>query len=238
MSKAVVTAGQARSLVGSFTVDTPWEGLEADVQPFIELTPVERGERFAAWIRNGCRLMIGEPKKIKLDHAHPFNPAEFIGNKGWTTWLGPADGDGLSGEPDQDSREQTLAEVDFSQALIKNFLKEKENSITGEKNLRRQKEAGHIRLGGVTFMALWQDYQTNKENSVLEWLYRTSKVVYLDFFGLVLRSPHGSRFVLCLSRLEGGSWDWHCYWLGDDWGSELCSAGLANSPKVLEPQVS
>ncbi|MCX6712845.1 MAG: hypothetical protein NTY66_01405 [Candidatus Vogelbacteria bacterium] len=200
MSKAVVTAGQARSLVGSFTVDTPWEGLEADVQPFIELTPVERGERFAAWIRNGCRLMIGEPKKIKLDHAHPFNPAEFIGNKGWTTWLGPADGDGLSGEPDQDSREQ--------------------------------KEAGHIRLGGATFLALWLDYQANKENSVLGWLYRTRKIAYLDFMGLVLRDPDGSRYVLCLDRRGDGSWLWYCSWLALDWESKHCSAGLANSPKA------
>lgn len=60
MSKAIVSPGQARSLIGSFTLDVPWEGLEADVQPFIELSPEERGKRFAAFIRNGFHLMVQE----------------------------------------------------------------------------------------------------------------------------------------------------------------------------------
>ncbi|MCX6713049.1 MAG: hypothetical protein NTY66_02475, partial [Candidatus Vogelbacteria bacterium] len=80
---------------------------------------------------------------------------------------------------------------------------------------------------------LWLDYQANKENSVLGWLYRTRKITYLDFFGLVLRDPDGRRCVLCLYRHGDGSWLWNYYWLDGDWESERCSAGLANdSPKA------
>src|SRR3989338_1645943 len=89
MGKATVSGGQARSLIGSFSVDTPWEEISVDLQPFIELAPKERGERFAAFVRNGCQLIVGEPKIIKIDRSD-FNPAKFIG-EGWSFWRGPAD---------------------------------------------------------------------------------------------------------------------------------------------------
>lgn len=224
-----ITIDQSHSVMAILATNADWSQIDfeqAGLQEAIVRDPKGAGERFIAWLKNGGRMMVGEPKKVKLDHTKPFNPTKFIGDKGWTTWLGPADGDGLSGEPDQDLREMALDEVDFSQAaLIKNFLKASESSITGEENLRRQKEAGDIRLGGATFLALWQDYQANRENSVLEWLYRTRKITYLDFFGLVLRSPFGYRCVLCLRRRGDGSWGWDCDWLGGDWDSERGSAG-------------
>lgn len=216
---------QTMSVLGN---NADFESIEpATLQTVID-DPIESGRQFTLFLKNHARLIIGEPKKILLDHICPFSPAEFIG-QGWTIWLGSADGNGLSGEPDQDLREQTLAEVDFSQALIENCLKDGEASIKGEEKLRRLKEAGNTRLGGATFLALWRDYQTNKENSVLEWLYRNRKITYLDFFGLVLRSPNGSRCVLYLYRYEDGEWYWNYGWLAYDWESRHGAAGLANN---------
>lgn len=56
--QARITGPQSRALIGSFSVDTPWEEIEADVQPFIQLTPKERGERFASFLRDGCRVQV------------------------------------------------------------------------------------------------------------------------------------------------------------------------------------
>ena len=58
MGKALVTEGQARTLAAAFLIDTPWSEVEADLQPFIQLPPTERGERFAEFLRNGCRVGV------------------------------------------------------------------------------------------------------------------------------------------------------------------------------------
>ena len=70
MSKAP-SEGQARTLIASFAVDTPWADIEADVQPFVELTPRERGDRFAAFLRAECN--------IEAPPAKPVEPVEKFG---------------------------------------------------------------------------------------------------------------------------------------------------------------
>jgi len=57
MSKAL-SEGQARSVIGSFVLDTPWSEVKADLQPFIELSPEERGKRFAEFLNNGCQTSV------------------------------------------------------------------------------------------------------------------------------------------------------------------------------------
>lgn len=234
MSKAV-SGGQARSLIASFAVDTPWDAIETDVQPFIELPPEQKGKMFAAFVENNFRVFVGKPKVIRTKF---FDPARFIG-KDWRIWRGPADGDGLTGEEDMDPR-RDIAEIEIARIIFETCLKEGENSITGEEKLSRQKKAGYIRLGGNTFLGFWEDYQANKENSVLEWLYQTRKITYLDFFGDILRDPSGSRRVLCLDRSGDGRWGWSCGWLGGGWGAGSLSAGYATlfiSPSLFSEGV-
>jgi hypothetical protein len=230
MSRAV-TEGQARSLIGSFTLDTPWneiQGNQQATQNFLELPASERGRRFAAFVANGCRLIIGEPKVIKLDFSKQFNPAEFIGGD-WKIWRGPADGGGLKGNEDLDIRSLALAEVNLALAVLETCLKEGETSIGGEEKLNRLKTLEQkIRLGGNVFLALWQDWQANKENSCLEWLRKNREVISLDFFGLVLRDPHGSRYIPCLYWRDG-QWCWNYRWLDSTWNSGHCSWSLASN---------
>lgn len=156
-----------------------------------------------------------------------FSITEFIGAD-WKVWQGPADGQGLDGEEDRDPRNVDIKEIDWVQVMRETCLKSGETSIKGEEKLRRLKELGHIRLGGSAFLALWRDYQVNKEKSVLEWLYNTFGVTYLDFFGLVLRSPYSFRCVLYLYRRDDGQWDWDTDWLGLDWRARHFSALLAS----------
>lgn len=138
----------------------------------------------------------------------PFDPVSFIG-KGWTII-----------PEEQDERSTKLPEVDFSKAEFIHCLEKEESSIAGEEFLSRLKKKNGIRLGSTVFMGLWQDYQANKENSVIERLYQEGRIKsYLYFFGTVLLSPGGYRNVLCLCR-DGdfGGWGWRVDWLRGDWG--------------------
>jgi hypothetical protein len=159
-----------------------------------------------------------------------FDPVQFFGlGNGWSIWKGPADGDGKSGEEDIDPRSLAIAEVNVSEMIFETGLKDGETSIKGEEKLRRLKDdTGFIRFGGNVFMGLWLDYEANKENSVLEFLYQTKKIGYLDFFGTILRNSSGYRYVLYLYRSDGGEWDWDYYWLDDGWDARNLSAGRAS----------
>lgn len=210
MSKAI-SSGQARSLIGSFTVDTPWDNISVDIQPFIELTPAERGERFAAFVRNQCQLIVGESKIISIDRTVPFNPAEFIG-EGWTFWRGPADGNGLEGDLEQDSRSLALTEVDISKILLEVHLNGKETYTTGEERLKRLIATDRIRLDLGVFKTLWD----NKALIPTRFKEKTNgNTTYIFFDGQTLRDPNGKRCTLCLFLGGDGAWYWYVDWLDD-----------------------
>lgn len=164
----------------------------------------------------------------------PFNITEFLGED-VKVWLGPADGDGLEGEPDVDLRGEELKEIDWLKVLFETCLKTGEGSIKGEEKLLRLKQTPNIRLGGNAFLSSWKDYRENRQDSVLEWLYRTKGVRYVDFFGLVLRSLRGNRYVVYLRRDDVGTWQWFCLWLVNDWHKQHFSACVASNldAKVL-----
>ncbi len=172
------------------------------------------------------RVNIGDPKSIL---TKPFDPAEFLG-KGWQTWKGPVNGNGLSGEEDIDLRPFSLSEIEIAKFLFETGLREGEEMTPGEEKLRRLKEEkpGFIRFGGNVFLGLWLDYQVNKENSVLEWLFRNLKIGYMDFFGQILRNPSAARIALCLLRLGGGKWRWDTFWLENACLPNHPSAGCAS----------
>jgi len=165
----------------------------------------------------------------KLIVAKSFDHAKFLG-EGWTIWKGPVDGDGLAGEEDMDKRSISLTEIELNSFSFETCLEKREKLVKGEEKLRRLKEEkpNFIRFGGNVFLGLWLDYQANKENSMLELLYRTRKIRYLDFLGLVLRDPSGDRSVLYLSRNDDGKWHWLYDWLGNDWFTGNLSAGRAS----------
>lgn len=198
----------------------------ARLQDNVVRDPKGAGERFTAFLNNGCRLIIGEPRIIRINPDLKFDPTEFIGS-GWTVWKGPADGYGLKGEQDLDKRSLALTEVDLAAAIFESGLKKSESSINGEEKLKRLQASANTQFGGNIFLALWQDYQQNKENSCLEWLWRNRKISWMSFFGLVLRDPNGNRRVLYLYRY-GDGWVWGDGWLGDGWNAGGLSAGLAS----------
>ncbi|MDO8524727.1 MAG: hypothetical protein Q7R99_03830 [bacterium] len=122
-----------------------------------------------------------------------------------------------------------LTEVEVSKFLFMTCLREGENRITGEEKLRRLKEmSGFIPFGGNVFRGLWEDYQAKKENSILEFLYKTQEVSFMDFPGTVLRSPDGDRSILYLYRVDDGDWHWYYDWLDSRWHAYYPSVGCAS----------
>ena len=218
-----VTMDQSHAIIGVLQTNVNWGVLDGELlQRNVVLNAVEAGKQFTAFLLNGTVMIFSMITKL----AESFNLATFIG-KGWFVWKGPKDGNGLEDEEDRDVREDNLTEVDWNAVLFETTLKEGETSITGEEKLNRSKETGNIRLGGRAFLSLWQDYQKNKENSVLEKLRQTRNILDICFFGLVLRRLLGRRSVLSL-YFNGGEWQWGCRWLGCSWRAGAPSASLAS----------
>lgn len=153
---------------------------------------------------------------LTLDCSEPLEPVDFIG-RNWSVWRGPADGDGLEGEEEQDKRSLALMQVNFGAVRFETCLQADESCIQGEAKLLRLQEKAGIRPAGNIVLALWKDYTTRKKSSVLEWFWRSRRVKYLDFFGVVLRSGgFGRRTVLCFHRDKDGRWSKGCNSLHND----------------------
>jgi hypothetical protein len=159
----------------------------------------------------------------------PFDIVKFFGEN-WSIWKGPAGGAGVFGEDDVDQRSLAIVEVDVLTIIFfETCLKDDKHKTSGEEKLLKLKATKEfIRFGADVFMGLWLDYQTNKGKSVLEFLYRTKKISYLDFFGTVFRKPNADRYVLHLYREDIRGWDWGCFWLGLGLDVGSLSAGRAS----------
>ncbi len=219
-----ITTDQSHAVMAILATNADWDKIDFDfarLQDNIIRDPKGAGERFTTFLRNGCRLVIGEPKSIM---AKPFDLVKFLG-KGWSIWKGPADGDGLSGDEDVCPK----VEVELSKFVFRHCLKEGETSITGAEKIRRLNEmSDFIGFGPNVFLGLWEDYQANKENSALEWLFQNFGVTFMDFPGAILRNPDGNRSVLYLYRDSDGGWHWRCNWLDSQWDAGYPSAGCAS----------
>ncbi len=160
---------------------------------------------------------------IVIDRTTPFNPAKFLG-EGWSIWRGPANGDGLSGDEEQDERSLALTEVDLSKVRFETCLRDGEPRINGEEKLKRLREAGHIRLDAKVFQSLWE-HKDKIPESWKEKINGNTRFIFFD--GTILRSPYGGRLVLYFYWL-GGEWSWSFYWLVDVWCGGSPSAVLAS----------
>lgn len=185
--------------------------------------PQEAGAQFTNFLKNGCQLIIGEPKIVAIDRTEPFDPAKFIG-AGWSIWKGPANGDGLSGDEDQDVRSLALTELDVTAIRFETMLKSGETIVRGEEKQKRLKEVGHIRLDAGIFQYFWQKKHLIPERLKLP---TNGNTTYIYFDGTVLRSPGGNRFVLCF-YWDGDEWCWDYNSLVRDWRAHRPSAVLAN----------
>jgi hypothetical protein len=193
----------------SLAVNVNWSRVNADLfQRTVVQDPVGAGAQFTAFLENGARAIVGEPKVIALQPSTFFNPVEFIG-KDWTIE-----------EEDEGSRERT--QIDLTAIRLESMLKQGEMRVKGQDKLRRLKDAGYIRLDARWFQFLWE----NQPLIPARWKLQTDgKTMFIYFDGTILRSPDG-RFTLYLSWI-GGRWNWGLRWLNNDWDAVNLSAVLA-----------
>lgn len=161
----------------------------------------------------------------------PFDPVSFCGT-GWDFWKGPLHGKGLEGELLRDQRSLALTEVNFDEVDFLNCMENtKEKVICGYRKLERLRSLGRIIYGSTVFAGLLLDYQQlGREHSVLEQLYLSMGIGYLDFMGDRLRNPLGDSYVLCHERVNDEEWRSYWYWLGHNW---LCDNYTCVSKEVV-----
>ena len=164
-----------------------------------------------------------ESKIITIDRTAPFDLVAFMG-KDWSIWKGPKDGDGLSGEEEQDNRSLALTEIDLNKVSFKTMLENDEKSVLGEEKLKRLIASGKIRPDAKAFQTLWE----NKHLVPESWKKKTNgNTTYIFLDGTILRNPGGDRYVLCLCW-DDGRWYWDYRWLGNRFDASSPSLVLAS----------
>lgn len=208
-----IKQNQIYSVLAILREHTKWDKVNFEgsaLEKAITEDPKGAGERFTAFLQNGCQFVFDKPKPIL---TKPFEITEFL-NAGYSIWRGPADGNGLSGKEDIDSRSLSLVEIDPVDFIFKTYSDEGEKMIDGKGRIFRSKiDAENINLGGNVFLGLWLDYQVNKKSSVLEFFYQSRGIASIAFPGLILLTPKGKRSILCLFRRLDGEWSWECSWI-------------------------
>lgn len=216
------TLGQMAEVGGAVVRSLP-KALKG-INPKLALEAVKRGEKVEQVLDEAFGCLVGRQTVISINRSTPFNPAQFI-SPGWSIWKGPANGDSLSGEEDQDQHSLALTKLDLSQIQLVTCLERGETSTTGEERLNRLKKANHTRLDAKVLQTFWENQEFIPET----WKNKTNgHTTYIFFEGSILRSPDGVRSVLVLCW-RGGRWDWYCFWLEGDRGADDPSAVLAGS---------
>lgn len=209
-----ITIDQSHQVLATLAVNTDWATVDFEtsgLQDLIVRNPKEAGRQFTAFLKNGGKVLVGEPKVITINRGR-FNPTEFIGDD-WSIL-----------EDETDTRSTALTELDLTKVQQVTMLKSGENVVNGEEKLKRLKKDGRIRLDAEVFLTLWQNQLLIPES----WKEKINgNTRYIFFDGTVLRDSDGSRCVLFL-YWNGGEWLWNVYWLDNDWYAYNPSAVLAS----------
>lgn len=232
---AQATEKQHRQFAALFLNAGERSGWDKDkTQLILDLPPAE----FNAWITahiNGYEVpALPEPVKVVVEPPTgplvlpaTFNPSTFVGS-GWTIWKGPAKGDGLKGDEEQDKRSLALKEVDFrgmtKEANFLTGLEGSETVVTSEVK-RARLIAKAIQADARIGQALFEE----EGQKTLRWL-DTLGITWFELLGTTLRRSDGRRGALYLDRQGGGSWGWSYSWLDYDRSAYSPALSLASKP--------
>jgi hypothetical protein len=203
--------------MGILGMNIDWNSVDfetAGLQDRIIRNPKEAGNLFAAWLNNGCRLVIKGPSILVIDRTKPFDPVKFIHS-------------GVS-IVEEDERSLALTEIDFAGVRFESGLVGDEPTIDGEEKLKRLKQLTEIRLDAKIGQTLLEE----AGQPTLRFLHYHFGVSWLELTGTVLCNSDGYRSFLYVRRDDRGSWSWYCDWLGYGRGRERVSPLLASSPSA------
>lgn len=147
---------------------------------------------------------------ISIDRTTPFDPVAFAG-EGWSI-------------VEEDERSLKISEIDLTKISLKTKLKDGEDFIVGEENLKRFINSDDIRLDAKVLQTLLEnkhlipDSWKNKINGETPCIY---------FYGTILREDTGKRYVMCLMWHDNDNeWTWWSEWLDVRWHDHDPSAVL------------
>ncbi len=202
--------GQVLNALAILMNNADWDSVDSSVLQTVIDSPQESGQQFTAFLKNGGRVVVGEPKIVSIDRSAAFGPVAFIG-AGWSV-------------VEQDERSLTLTEIDPTKVQFKVTLKNSESSVVGEEKLKRLIASGEIRLDAKILQTLWENQYLIPES----WKQLTNgNTTFIYFDGTVLQDSSGDRYVLCL-YWNAGRWHWYYLWLGYEWHANHPSAVLAS----------
>ena len=165
------------------------------------------------------RRRIYEQSILPINSHGTFDPTKFLGDR-FSVWKGPVDGDGMTGVEDRDGRNFMIGTIAFAHVKFETCLEDRGSGIFGEEKLKCLRKKNILCLGGDAFLSLWLNYKAENKKSILEWLRINRNIVYMDFFGVVLRKKHDDlgamRCVLSLQYIHN-EWNWHVCWLAFNW---------------------
>jgi len=200
--------------MSTLATNVDWKSIDfraSGLQDLIIRNPKEVGRQFTAFLKNGGKVIVGEPKVITINRGC-FNPAKFIGD-GWSIL-----------EDETDTRSTALTKLDLTKVQQMTMLKLSENVVNGKERLKRLKKNGHIRLDAEVFLTLWQSQLLIPE-SWKEGVNGDTRFIFFD--GTILRDPNGDRGLLYL-YWHVGMWNWDVYRLDNDWYNNDLSVVLVS----------
>lgn len=209
-----ITLDQSHQVLATLAVNTDWTTIDFDdsgLQDSIVRNPKEAGRQFTAFLRNGG-MVVGEPKSITIAR-NLFNLKKFI-RDGWSIQSN-----------ETDARSIRLAELNLTKVQLVTMLKDGETSIKGEKNLKRLKTSGLVRLDADIFLTLWENQHLIPES----WKEKVNgNRRCICFSGTVIKDSLGNRYALSLSWNDHySSWGTGPVLLSFDWSYQYLSAVLA-----------
>lgn len=209
------TIGQSHTVIQTLSTNTNWDVLDHRMLQKIVDNPTEAGKQFTAFLKNGGKVIVGEPRVIQIDRSIPFDPEAFIGD-GWTI-------------KEQDERALALDQIDLNEVLFETALEKKEAFIKIENKLKRLKTMDCIRLDAGILKTLWE----NQYLIPSKWKDKTDgKDTYIFFDGTVLKDPKGEPCILYL-EWENSRWAWSYHWFEFKLDVSDLSAVLATNSTVV-----
>lgn len=219
----MATLKQAGKLLELFG-DMPAEDLQCLLASGF-LTVLRDAQNIEGIDMEAFRRVVRSGSILSVDRSKPFNPARFLEVEGWSIWKGPVvDGDGFSGDEDQDKRSLTLTELDTEKIQLVTCITGDETIIEGERKILCLKKLGCILLDAIILQELWE----HKEKIPKSWKEKTNgNTTHIFFDGTILRWKNGIR---CVLGVFWDGWRWHLEyrWLELSWDSSAPSAVLAS----------
>lgn len=201
MSKSV-SIDQSHSIIQALANNVDWESLDGGVlQEKIIRQQKEAGKQFTAFLKNGGRMIIDNPKLLIIDRSVKFSASTLMKSFGVEDFF-------------NDELSLTITRIDVSEILFETVLEVLEKVINGKERKKRLKEKGHLCLDGLILKKLWD----NKHLIPKKWKENfDGKTRYILFDGTTVFTG-GSNWVsegsFCL--FWGTDNEWHITFFADD----------------------